>query len=666
MYANVVFPIASFRSFIYKIPLAYTKQIKAGSPVNVPFKNKISLGYVESVFQNTSYNGKIYDIDSVCDNIQLQVSNDLWKTIVWMSDYYVAPLGLCIKSAIPSIYLKQYKQEQKLFIYMDNRQINKSKNVKLSTNQQKVVSYLINANSPVSLKEFKHFISNIYDVINRLEKKDLINKIYLNKNNSIPSNPLSDSISLSSHQQKVYDRILPHINNNKYHGFLIHGIPGSGKTEIYIKLALNTISQGKNVIVLIPEIILTTQMKDRFIKYFGNNVAVWHSKMTQNEKLLTVKRIKSGENKIIIGARSCVLTPLDNIGLIIVDEEQDSSYKQESPKPYYNARDVAFMRALYSKCPVVLASATPSIETYFNGIIDKIDIIELNKTYFKSKSAVISVVNMLDVYTDEGKQAIISQHLIKSIETTLKNKGQCLILNNRRGYSTSVFSKSSNDSILCNYCNVPMSYHKSTHKLLCHYCDHQRDFSKSNIDNVADEIILKGYGTEKIHEILCKKFKHYSVKRIDSDMIRKKSMLDSLLKKYSSGDIDILIGTQMISKGLDFDNVQLVGVINADYGMFMPDFRSGEKTYQIISQVIGRTGRRTKQGIAIIQTYNPSNLNLINAIENKKNHFYSTNLAERNELSYPPFTRMCRLTFSGLKLNDVEKLSFKITNLFIK
>ena len=665
MYANIVFPIASFQSFIYKIPHNLKKDIYVGCPVNVPFKNKIILGYVESISTDTHYKGKIYSIDSICNDSQLQLSNNLWKTIVWMSKYYVSPIGLCIKSAIPSIFLKKFNQQKKIFITMNNRQVINSKNIKLSKNQQKVVTYLINSKIPTPIKLLKGYISNIYDVINRLEKKGLINKIYFDNTDAQLLNHSLLSPSLSPPQQKVFDKIIPYINKKKYHGFLIHGVPGSGKTEIYIKLAQDTIKQGKSVIVLIPEIILTTQMKNRFLKYFGNSVAVWHSKMSTNEKLLTLKRIKNGKHKIIIGARSSIFTSLLNIGLIIIDEEQDSSYKQESPKPYYNARDVGFMRALYSKCPIVLTSATPSIEMYYNSIIDKIDIIELQQTYYQSKPPKIQVVNMLDLFKNKGAQTIISQSLIQAIAKTLKNKGQCIVLNNRRGYATSVFSKSNNNSISCDFCNVPMSFHKSTNKLLCHYCDNHKTFLKSDINNLSDEIILNGYGTEKIQEILNNKFPSNSIERIDSDTLRNKSILHSLLSGFTNGEIDILIGTQMLSKGLDFDNVQLVGVINADYGMFIPDFRSGEKIFQIISQVIGRTGRRKKQGRAIIQTYNPDNSNLINAIQYNIKTFYSTNLAERNELSYPPFTRMCRITFSGLNLEKVERISTKITNLFV-
>ena len=401
--------------------------------------------------------------------------------------------------------------------------------------------------------------------------------------------------------------------------------------------------------ILIPEIILTAQMQKRFIQYFGNHIAIWHSKMTNKQKQQTIKNILLGENKIIIGARSSIFTPMANIGLIVIDEEQDHSYKQDSPKPYYNARDIALIRSKYSQCPTILTSATPSIESYYNTLIGKSQYIELKERYYKSKDPVVQVIDMIK-NIDSDEHAVISDELEQSIKETLNNKKQVILLNNRRGYASTVYSKELQGPMLCESCNVPMSLHKSFQKLLCHYCDYNEDYNK--IDKNFDNYVLNGYGTEKIYEIIKKKFPSAVIARLDSDTLQKKSNLSSILKDFSLGKINILIGTQMISKGLDFNDVDLVGVVNADYGMFIPDFRSGEKTFQIISQVIGRSGRRNTQGKAIIQTYNPDDANLLNAIKSNYKTFYSSNLAERNELQYPPFFRICRLIFSG---EDIEK-----------
>tara|TARA_Y100000996_G_scaffold415187_1_gene408635 strand:- start:4219 stop:6414 length:2196 start_codon:yes stop_codon:yes gene_type:complete len=660
MYAKIVFPIASFQSFIYKIPKEFQDNINIGSAVNVSFRNKMNVGHVESILPKSPFSGKIHSIKSICHTQSISI--DLWKIIIWMSNYYVTPIGLCIKSAFPSIHSQLTTNKKNLYIQINKSKKRSIKEKNFSKNQQLIIDKLLTSNKPIAMKDLKLLISNIYDVIKKLSALGIIIKTYqdddLDSFNLIPS-----QLNLSKAQLKVYQKIKSYIGKNQYKGFLIHGIPGSGKTEIYIKLAQETIKKGKNVIILIPEIILTTQMKDRFLKYFGNSVAVWHSKMTSSEKKKTLKKIDNNQYKIIIGARSSIFTPLCNIGLIVIDEEQDSSYKQESPKPYYNARDVGFMRALHTKCPILLTSATPSLESYYNSIMNKIQILNLDETYYKSKSPNIEVVNMMDYFSNNSPQTIISPLLLQKIRNTISNHGQCIILNNRRGYATSVISQSTKNPISCDFCDVPMSYHKSNNKLLCHYCD-----SSKVMDQISDkdnnQIILNGYGTEKIKEVLQSYFPGLSIQRLDSDTLRKKDTLKSTLLDFQKGKINILIGTQMLSKGLDFDNVHLVGVINADYGMFMPDFRSGEKTFQIISQVIGRSGRRERQGLAIIQTYNPDNPNLLHAIQSNYQTFYAQTLAERNELSYPPFTRLCRITFSSNNIDDVNNVSNKITNIF--
>ena len=659
MYAEVVFSIASFRSFTYKIPQNLISNVGVGMAVNAPFKNKIQIGYIVSQSDFSSYKGKLNEIDSLYEG-HPNIPEDLWKTIIWMSKYYIAPLGLCIKSALPSIYYKDYSPQKILYIELiSNIDINI---LKLSKNQKIVIDFLQTEKKSVLASTIKNIVPNPYYTINALEKKQLIKKIYL-EDNVGETHSQKIKITLSKKQKDIFNTILPSIKKSINKNFLIHGIPGSGKTEIYVKLAQEVIKSGKNVMILIPEIILTAQMQKRFIQYFGNHIAMWHSKMTNKEKQQTIKNILLGENKIIIGARSSIFAPMPNIGLIVIDEEQDHSYKQDSPKPYYNARDIALIRSKYSQCPTILTSATPSIESYYNTLIGKSQYIELKERYYKSKDPVVQVIDMIK-NIDSDEHAVISDELEQSIKETLNNKKQIILLNNRRGYASTVFSKELQGPILCESCNVPMSLHKSFQKLLCHYCDYNEDYNKS--DKNFDNYVLNGYGTEKIYEITKKKFPNAVIARLDSDTLQKKSNLSSILKDFSSGKINILIGTQMISKGLDFNDVDLVGVVNADYGMFIPDFRSGEKTFQIISQVIGRSGRRNTQGKAIIQTYNPDDSNLLNAIKSNHKTFYSSNLAERNELQYPPFFRICRLIFSGEDIERVNQIADSVTNVFQK
>ena len=660
MFADVSFPISSYQTFSYKVPKVLKEQVAIGVRVKVPFGNRKAQGIVVGIQKTTEFKGKISEIESLIDN-QPVLNENLWSLIKWLSEYYYTPLGIAAKVVLPANLSTKYKPKNQLFVKAISKENPLFKRAKA---QKAVYDYLVSVNELVSVQSLNVLSSNSTSICKKLATKGLV---YLEEKPIIPDltrlafNPINKKIRLTRHQNKALEKMTNAMDNNSFKPFLLHGVTGSGKTEIYVKLAQEAISIGKNVMVLIPEIILTTQMKKRFIKYFGENIAMWHSKMTNKEKKLTIKNILLGEHKIIIGARSSIFAPLPNIGLIVVDEEQDSSYKQESPKPYYNARDIALIRAKYAQCPTVLTSATPSIETYYNTIIGKSKYIELNERYYRSKDPVVEIIDMIK-FLDNDDNKIISPNLEKNIAETLENKKQVILLNNRRGYASAVFNKDQQGPMLCQRCNVPMSLHKSFELLLCHHCDYNEKFDDSSQE--SDNIILNGYGTEKIYEILKIKFPSASISRVDSDSLKSRNNLSSILKNFSSGKIDILIGTQMISKGLDFNDVQLVGVVNADYGMFIPDFRSGEKTFQIISQVIGRSGRRDEQGKAIIQTYNPEDSNLLHAIQSNFKTFYSSNLAERNELKYPPFYRLCRLIFSGEDIEKVNNIALKITKIF--
>ena len=657
MYAQVVFPIASFTSFTYKIPRKIESNIYVGCSVNAPFRNKNIIGYIISIHSATPFKGKTHYIDSIYKG-KAYISPDLWKVIIWMSKYYVSPIGLCVKAALSSNILKEQNSHKSLYIEINYDHYNRFTG-NLSKNQKKLIDILLRSTQPVLASSYKSKISNLYYVIESLVKKHILSKIYFDKQDMCHTDSAKVPFTLSSSQNNIFNQIVPYIQSQQYHNFLLHGVPGSGKTEIYIKLALETIAQNQSVIILIPEIILSTQMQDRLKNYFGDTIAIWHSKMTNKDKQYTLKKISSGEYKIIVGARSCIFTPISNLGLIVVDEEQDSSYKQDSPKPYYNARDVAIMRASYADCPIVLTSATPSLESYYNTLINKSSLLTLKEKYYQSTTPKIEIINMLD---QNNKDVILSDILLNAIKETLLQNKQCILLNNRRGYATSIFSNNDKEPLLCINCSVPMSFHKISNMLLCHYCNSQHSYNEFSKDHMNNDVLLNGYGTEKIYEVINQEFKNANVIRVDSDSLSSKTKLETLLRNFSNGSIDIMVGTQMISKGLDFNDVELVGVINADYGMFTPDFRSGERVFQIISQVIGRAGRREIRGKAIIQTYNPDNLNLINAMKSDHKSFYARNLAERNELQYPPFTRLCRLTFIGNNMDQVLKIATIITD----
>jgi primosomal protein N' (replication factor Y) len=400
------------------------------------------------------------------------------------------------------------------------------------------------------------------------------------------------------------------------------------------------------VLVLVPEIALTPQVASRFRKAFGSRVALWHSRMTKAEKGWTWQQLKKGEYSVVVGARSAIFAPLKNLGLIIVDEEQESSYKQENPAPRYHARDVAMVRGKQSNAAVLLTSATPCLESYYNVLQNKFTLLKLTKRYGKSNYPAVELVDMKKEYSDDGS-ALLSKSLIQAINDRLERSEQVIILQNRRGYSRVHQCLECGEIKKCKHCSVALTFHRTDNNLHCHYCEaFEIPESKCGQCN-AENMTFSGSGTQRVEDVLQQQFPDAKILRMDMDTVRGKGSHIKILEKFANGKADILLGTQMIAKGLDFENVTLVGVINADSGLFFPDFRAGERVFQLIYQVAGRAGRRDKPGQAIIQTYNPDDIYIQTAAALNTKKFYNVALAQRQELSYPPFSRIGRILFTG-------------------
>ncbi len=447
--------------------------------------------------------------------------------------------------------------------------------------------------------------------------------------------------SLSSAQKKIYDEIKK-VNAPTS---LLYGITGSGKTEIYFKLIEDTIQQGKNVIFLAPEIALVSQLTMRTIERFGADcVAIWHSSITEAQKYETWKKLKNNEIKILFGARSAVFAPIKDLGLIIIDEEHDSSYKQTMPNPRYHARDVAKKLAQLYGAKLVLGSATPSIESYFEAINTN-SLFKLKERYNSAKLPKVSVIDMR-VERAEKNYSIFSRTLInKTIETVIKGR-QVIFLINRRGFSSYTQCLECGEVIGCTKCAIPLIYHANTNSYKCHYCNYELKTDKCPKCN-SSAIEHFGLGSEKVENIAREIFPDFRIERLDSDSLTKKNEHIEILKRFKDGEIDILIGTQMIAKGLDNKNVTLVGVINADLSFNLPDYRSSERGFSILTQVAGRSGRGEEEGRVIFQTYNSDNAFLINAKEQDYENFYENEIELRQMLSYPPFSKMIRVIISS-------------------
>ena len=482
------------------------------------------------------------------------------------------------------------------------------------------------------------------------------NKIKKIEDTQTTFNNLLDSLKLTKNQQTIYSHVL---DNNKKPQF-IYGVPGSGKTEIYLKLCNYHLDKKKSCLLLVPEIALSTQIFERFQKYYGENVLLWHSQTTESYRKKTINKLNKEEPCIIIGARSSLFAPLKNLGIIIVDEEHDSSYKEIEKQPCYNARDLSIVRAKFANAVVVLGSATPSMETYYNAFIrNKYDVYQLKERYGNAKLPNVKIIDMNDENQKMLNQDIISSYLHAQIKQRIKNNEQVLILHNRRGFSSIKVCAESDDILRCKDCDVILTYHTSIQKLICHHCNKTYSMSKYSNTNIK----YLGYGTEQIESILNEIYPNVNIMRMDADNANSMKKQKEILNKFKNKEFNILLGTQMIAKGLDFSNITLVAVINADLGMYIPDFRSYEKTFQLLYQVIGRSGRSEKLGEAVIQTLQPKNQLIQMSTNYQSKQFYNLNLESRKTLNYPPFKKLIRLLFQSKSVKKCIDSSEKIYHL---
>lgn len=466
-------------------------------------------------------------------------------------------------------------------------------------------------------------------------------------------------IVLNNYQNIAFDQIKDGFNSKNV--VLLHGVTSSGKTEIYIKLIEEVIAEGKKVLFLLPEIALTTQIINRLRKYFGKNVGVYHSKYSENERVEIWNKTLPGNldlygpsYDILLGTRSSLFLPIENLGLIIVDEEHDYSYKQYDPAPRYNARDGAVLLANLHKAKVLLGSATPSIESYYNAQNGKYHFVELKHRYGGVQLPEILVADIKDESRKKKMKSHFSSFLLKHIEEALENKEQIILFQNRRGFSLRLECESCNWSPECKNCDITLTYHKHFNQLKCHYCGFSTPIPASCPSCSSTEVKMKGFGTEKIEEELPIYFPDIRIARMDLDTTRSKYSYQQLINDFEDKKIDVLVGTQMVTKGLDFDNVSIVGILNADNMISFPDFRSFERSFQMFAQVSGRAGRKAKRGKVIIQTYNPYHMVIRNVIDNNYKEMYDSQLLERRNFKYPPFYRLILIT---LKERDSDRLN---------
>lgn len=543
--------------------------------------------------------------------------------------------------------------------YETNKGLSELLEILKSANKQKeiVLTYFqlsASEKKPITVKKLIEAAKSTLTIVKALIDKGIFEEYYIQVDRvNFSGKTKEEQLQLSEAQQTAFEEIKQNFVQKDV--CLLHGVTSSGKTEIYIKLIEQYIKEEKQILYLLPEIALTTQLVGRLRDYFGNKVAVFHSKYSNNERVEVWQQVleHSPKAQIVIGARSALFLPFSNLGLVIVDEEHEQTFKQVDPSPRYHARDASIVLANSHKAKVLLGSATPSIETYFNSQSGKYGLVEISKRYGNVKMPEIELVDLKDKYFRKKMSGHFSDTLIEEITTALSLGEQVILFQNRRGFSPIIECLTCGHVPQCPQCDVSLTYHKYKNQLRCHYCGYSMA-KPTNCHNCSSvHLTTKGFGTEQIQQELVELFPNAKVGRMDQDTTRGKFGFEKIIDSFKNQEVEILVGTQMLAKGLDFDNVSLVGIMNADNMLYHPDFRAFERSYQMMTQVSGRSGRSEKQGKVIIQTYNPEHNTIQQVVHNNYIEMYKEQLYERQIYKYPPYFKLIKLT---LKHRDFDKL----------
>ncbi|MBI3991466.1 MAG: primosomal protein N' [Candidatus Omnitrophica bacterium] len=584
--------------FHYAIPPHLTEKVDAGKRVKINFAGRFMAGYVVGITGESP----VKDVKEIIDVIDSNpvFNNEMYKLAQWISEYYCCSIGEALQAAVP-----------------------------------------------LGIKE---------NISHPSRRKKITEELYSDNDHFISAYPKAEDLKLNTYQEKALQEINGAISGKRHETFLLHGVTGSGKTEVYLRAIEKALEAGGSSIVLVPEIALTPQTVGRFISRFGKMIAIHHSHLTESMRKDEWARIRSGEARIVIGARSAIFCPIKNLLLVVVDEEHETSYKQ-GDVPRYHARDVAVMRASISNAVVVLGSATPSLESYHKSEEGKYRLIQLPERVDGKLLPDVEIVDSRSEMAERKGKYIISRQLEYAIKKTLDGNEQALLLLNRRGFSTLISCKRCGEPIKCRKCDISLVYHRDKEKLICHYCNYEIEPPSICPFCNSEYVAYHGLGTQKVVAELARIFPEAKVARLDTDATRKRGTHHRVLKEFANGNIDILVGTQMIAKGLDFPRVRVVGVVSADTALNLPDFRSGERTFSLLTQVAGRSGRGGSKGEVVIQTCAPEHYAVAASVHQDYEKFYRLEIISRKELALPPFVRMANIILRGKNEKNVISLS---------
>jgi primosomal protein N' (replication factor Y) len=650
-YVRVIIDRAIHRELDYLLPETLAERVAVGSRVRVPFRDRSALATVLAVLEHSDASG-IRPIEAIVGDTPA-LSPELLELAKWMSTYYCCPIETVIRSLLPQVVRKaEVGWKKQLFVHPGQAfgvaEIEKLR--RRAPRQAELLEAISKLEAPMAAAELLRQYAFDNQALRALAKRGLIelreeavirdphgDERFLATSNLVVNQEQAAALQIIAAAMASPDGARP---------ILLHGVTGSGKTEIYLQSIRTALQSGRSAIVLVPEISLTPQTVERFKGRFAESadmVAVLHSHLSEGERHDEWHKMHSGRARIVIGARSAVFAPLKNLGLIVVDEEHESTYKQEDA-PRYHARDVAIVRAKLEKCVVLLGSATPSLESYYNATREKYQLANLTRRVDENQMPLMRIVDLRQERRKAKGIAILSDKLRTAITDRLEKREQTILFLNRRGFSTSLLCSECGEARNCPNCSVALTFHRHVARLNCHLCGHAAAVPKKCPSCGKDALIYSGFGTEKVESTVASLFPHAVVRRMDADSMTRKDAYRETLRNFRAGKIDILVGTQMIAKGLHFPNVTLVGIINADLALHMPDFRAGERTFQLLTQVAGRAGRGETPGEVFVQTYTPFSPSIQFARHHDFAGYFEQELEFRERCDFPPIKHAILIT----------------------
>lgn len=656
LYAEVIINSEALeidRPFTYKVPEEFNNEIKIGQIVKVPFGkgNKTSEGFILNLKNDDNIKFKTKNIAAILVKDPVIDEDDI-NLIEFLREKTLCKYIDAFRLLIPVGIMKGAKAKKKKVIVLKNEDLS---NIKNPDGYKKIVEFFKTNSGKYTKSELinEHSISQYK--LNKLIENEVLSieeESVFRYNDRVYNKDSAKTLTIEQ------ENIIREYISSDDKMFLLKGVTGSGKTEVYMKLVERVLLEGKSAIILVPEIALTPQMIERFKGRFGVNVALFHSKLSDGERFDEWFRVKEGKAKVIVGARSAIFLPAKNLGLIIIDEEHENTYKSEQ-NPKYQTKEVAEYLSELKGCKVILGSATPSIETYYRALTGEMKLLELNSRVDNKAMPPMKVIDMRNELKG-GNKSLFSRELFIAIQERLKRKEQIILFLNRRGFSTFVSCRSCGYVFKCDECDISMTYHKNG-LLICHYCGKTKREPRECPKCHSKYVKFFGAGTQRVEEEVKKYFNNAGILRMDVDTTRDKHSYERIYNTFKNGEADILIGTQMVSKGLDFKNVTLVGILAADMSINIPDYRAAERTFQIITQVAGRAGRGDKQGEVLIQTYTPQHYSLQYAVNYDYEGFYEKEFTVRAMMKYPPFGKLLLINGTSKKEDLLKNFMHKIT-----